>query len=106
VVVTLVFSFCFKAIEVGTEWLLVHGLSFGAKRVLVEIDPDIDHGTLSRLGNRVPCTLHCQLNLTRLGNLFAISANHLPELGKRHIAEFIFDISTFLARAVTINAPL
>ena len=82
--------------EQTAGYLFVHRLGFGAWRVLIRVDPDIAHRTLSRLGNRFPCPLHRWLNLARLGNFFAISTNHLAKLGKRHVAEFVSDITTVL----------
>src|SRR5690606_4352901 len=77
--------------------LFVHGLRLGAGRVLVGVDPDVDHGRLATRGDLLTRAAQCRADLGRVGHLLAVAAEHLGELAERHVAELVADVAALLA---------
>src|SRR5919106_2308072 len=77
--------------------LFVHGLRLGAGRVLVGIDPDVDHRRLTAGEDLVARAPERRADLARLRHLLAVAAQHLGELAERHVAELVADVAALLA---------
>src|ERR687891_858634 len=75
----------------------VHGLRLGAGRVLVGIDPDVDHRRPAAGADLVARTAQRRSDLARLGDLLAVAAQHLGELAEGHVAQLVADVAALLA---------
>src|SRR5687767_10708309 len=75
------------------EWLLVHGLVHGSRRVGVRVDPHVDERRQTRLAS----PLHGGGDVLRIADLFAVAAEHLGELVVRDVAQRVAHAASVLA---------
>src|SRR5690348_9885389 len=76
---------------------LVHGLSFGPRRVFPRVDPNIDNRRSPALLDRLARPSERRGDLGGIAHFLPITAEHLGKFAERHVAQQIADIAALLA---------